>query len=89
MLWVIYLIVASLPALGIVYLFGGVPLSTVGAALVVTLSTRARLLRTRSRAERDLSTHSCRHRAGIRRRAGDDDRAADPRRVARGDRRLQ
>ncbi len=39
MLWIIYLIVASLPALGVVYLFGGVPLSTVGAALVVTLST--------------------------------------------------
>jgi ABC-type transport system involved in multi-copper enzyme maturation permease subunit len=39
MLWLIYLIVASLPALGVVYLFGGVPLSMVGAALVVTLST--------------------------------------------------
>ena len=39
MLWVLYLIVASLPALGVVYLFGGVPLSMVGAALVVTLST--------------------------------------------------
>ncbi len=39
MLWVIYLLVASLPALGIVYLFGGVPLMTVVAALVVTIAT--------------------------------------------------
>src|SRR5882672_527968 len=33
------LLVASLPALGIVYLFGGVPLMTVVASLVVTLAT--------------------------------------------------
>jgi ABC-type transport system involved in multi-copper enzyme maturation permease subunit len=39
MLWVIYLLVASLPALGIVYLFGGVPLMTVIASLVVTIAT--------------------------------------------------
>jgi ABC-type transport system involved in multi-copper enzyme maturation permease subunit len=39
MLWVVYLMLASLPALGIVYLFGGVPLPTVLAALVVTLAT--------------------------------------------------
>jgi ABC-type transport system involved in multi-copper enzyme maturation permease subunit len=39
MLWVLYLLVASLPALGIVYLFGGVPLPTIAAALVVTIST--------------------------------------------------
>src|SRR5207253_1460100 len=39
MLWVIYLLMASLPALGIVYLFGGVPLMTVVASLVVTIAT--------------------------------------------------
>ena len=39
MLWVVYLLVASLPALGIVYLFGGVPPMHVVAALVVTMAT--------------------------------------------------
>jgi hypothetical protein len=39
LLWVAYLMVASLPALGIVYLFGGVPIGTVAAALVVSMST--------------------------------------------------
>jgi ABC-type transport system involved in multi-copper enzyme maturation permease subunit len=39
MLWVLYLLIASLPALGIVYLFGGVPVTTVIASLVVTIST--------------------------------------------------
>jgi hypothetical protein len=39
LLWIMYLLVASLPALGIVYLFGGVPPMTVFAALVVTIST--------------------------------------------------
>jgi ABC-type transport system involved in multi-copper enzyme maturation permease subunit len=39
LLWILYLLVASLPALGIVYLFGGVPPMTVLAALVVTIST--------------------------------------------------
>jgi ABC-2 type transport system permease protein len=33
------LLVASLPALGVVYLFGGVPIAMVIAALVVTIST--------------------------------------------------
>jgi ABC-type transport system involved in multi-copper enzyme maturation permease subunit len=38
-LWVLYLLVASLPALGVVNLFGGVPPLQAGAALAVTVAT--------------------------------------------------
>ncbi len=39
LLWIGYLMIASLPALGIVFLFGGVPLPYVFASLVVLVAT--------------------------------------------------
>jgi ABC-type transport system involved in multi-copper enzyme maturation permease subunit len=39
LLWVVYLLIASLPALGVVNLFGGVPPLQAAAALGVTLAT--------------------------------------------------
>jgi ABC-type transport system involved in multi-copper enzyme maturation permease subunit len=39
LLWILYLLLASFPVLGIVYLFGGVPFMTVAAALVVVGAT--------------------------------------------------
>lgn len=39
LLWILYLFLASLPAFGIVYLFGGVPLAYVGVSALVVLAT--------------------------------------------------